>query len=415
MKRVALIPFAALALNAHATSTPSYPMGGWEVKIESGDVERRPQISHKTHELDTERSSPIEDPSSPTGYHFALKKFAPQSTIGQTSALRKMNPLSRKGFLLGNLRKALNEDAYRHFHRLDPLVPFLRSRQQRYLYGNLSPENGPALVNSDYEYEGISDRAFGFCWGFSTLNRYFAYLAFYDSSLEAPVAYVPNGKNLNERWFRYYEDIIDDIMNGIPRVVPGFRNFSEFSAIPEIEFYLKLKSTEAWALRAISTSNLKTFFTSTSELDSPSIDRLVKQLKVRLDRGELPKILFTAADSRKQMGGTLDVHSVIVNGVHLNQDGSGEIDIWDINFYFSDLRKEKKILEIRLNPETGKRELHYRPWYEKKATPEASYRSSLLGQVRISPDDASEMGDLLQNLRFFCHPKNSTSRYCQVP
>ena len=108
------------------------------------------------------------------------------------------------------------------------------------------------------------------------------------------------------------------------------------------------------------------------------------------------------------------MHSVIVNGVNLNSDGTGEIDIWDINFYFSDLKKERKILEVRLNSETGKRELHYRPWYEKKDTPEASYRSSLLGQVRISPDDASEMGDLIQNLRFFCDPRNSTSRYCVI-
>jgi hypothetical protein len=109
------------------------------------------------------------------------------------------------------------------------------------------------------------------------------------------------------------------------------------------------------------------------------------------------------------------VHSVIVNGVHLKPDGTGEIDIWDINFYFSDLKKERKILEVRLNPKTRRRELHYRPWHEEKETPEATDRSSLLGQVRISPDDASEMGDLIQNLRFFCNPRNATSRYCVIP
>ncbi|NDG85903.1 MAG: hypothetical protein EBX52_12820 [Proteobacteria bacterium] len=401
-------------LPALAAAHSSYSMGGWEVVIRPGDVERKPQISHKTHEMDTERSSPTEDPSPRTGYHFALKEFQKQSAIGGGMAASKFNPFSSRGFIYGNLEKSRNESVHRGFTSRDSLVPLLRARQSLYLYGNLNPENGPALVNSDYEYDGISDRAFGFCWGFSTMNRFFAYLAFYDPSIAPPARYIAGATTQNERWFRYYEGIIDDIMDGKPRVIPGFRNFAEFSSVPEIEFYLKLKNTEAWAQRAISRSTVSTFFTSTRELDSPQIDALVARLKRRLNRGELPKILFTAADSRKQMGGTLDVHSVLVNGVRLEKDGTGEIDVWDINFYFSDLIRERKILEIRKNASTGRRELHYRPWYEKKSTPEATYRSSLLGQVRISPDDAGEMGRILENLREFCDSSASTSRYCRT-
>jgi len=412
MKRIQLL--AVLTLNplpVLAASLPSYPMGGWEVVIRSGNVERKPQISHKTHEMDTERSSPTEDPSPRTGYHLALRTFEKQAAIGRRMALSKMNPFSILGS--GNSRESDNRELYGKFNSRDRLVPFLRARQSRYLYGNLNPENGPALVNSDYEYDGISDRAFGFCWGFSTMNRFFAYLAFYDPAIEPPAPYIAGEPARNESWFRFYEGIIDDIMSGKPRVIPGFRNFSEFSAVPEIEFYLKLKNTEAWARRAISRSTLGTFFTSTRELESGEIDSLVGRLKRRLNRGELPKILFTAADSRKQMGGTLDVHSVLVNGVRLEKDGTGEIDIWDINFYFTDLIRDRKILEIRKNAATGRRELHYRPWYEKKSTPEATYRSSLLGQVRISPDDAGEMGGILRNLRGFCDESATTSRYCR--
>lgn len=393
---------------------PLYPMGGFEVDVQEGDAPRIPQISHKTHELDDERSSPLDDPSPQTGWHFVLHEFLKQSEIGRTSALQKLNPLSQKGFILGNLTKQKDQNYYREqFSARDPITRLLLSRQAFYVYSGLDPAKGPSLVNSDYEFDGISDRAFGFCWGFSTLNRYFAYAAFFDPSLPAPREYIEGGLKKNEQWFRTYESIIDDVLAGVPRVIPGFRNFSEFSAVPEIEFYLKLKATRAWALRAISTGSLKTFFTSTEELESKEIDSLVKSLKLRLSRGELPKILFTAADSRKQFGGSLDVHSVIANGIEMNPDGTGKIDIWDINFYFPDLAKAPKSIEIRRNPRTGLRELHYGPWWEQKSTPSATERSSLLGKVRISPEDAAEMGNLIRNLKTFCADQDRAYRYCK--
>ena len=396
-------------------TTVLYPMGKWKVVVKRGDVERKPQISHKTHELDTERSSPLSDPSATPGYHFALEQFIPQASIGRNSAFSKVNPISERGFLRGNYNKIKNGHYYReHFSSKDPIVQFLKSRQSRYVYGKINPIHGPGLVNSDYEFDGISDRAFGFCWGFSTLNRYFAYGAFFDPNESVPFAYVPNGKSRNEEWFKFYEPIIDDIMSGIPRVVPGFSNFSEFTAAPEIEFYLKLKATEAWGARAISIGSLNTFFTSTEQLEDSELNELIKDLKLKLSRGELPKILFTAADSRKKFGGTLDVHSVIVNGIHMNADGTGEIKVWDINFYFPDLIKDPKILEIVVNPETGKRELHYRPWLEQKDTPAETYRSSLLGKVRISPEDESEMGGLIRGLKSFCREGNHAHKYCGI-
>ncbi|MBU6153882.1 MAG: hypothetical protein KGP28_06230 [Bdellovibrionales bacterium] len=399
--------------NANSAQTrPLYTMGGYEVLVVDGDVEREPQLSHKTHELDDERSSPSEDPSPRTGSHFELKEFRTQSSMGRGSALSKLNPLSSTGFLKGNLQKRKDEKYYKdQFSYHDLLVPFLKSRQYRYLYGSMDRKHGPALVNSDYEFKGISDREFGFCWGFSTLNRFFGYLAFFEPNATIPHAYVRNGKEKNERWFRHYETIINDILSGHPRIIPGFSDFSEFSSVPEIEFYLKLKAAEAWALRAISTGSLGTFFSSTEELDEAGIDQLIRSLRARHQRGELPKILFTAADSRKHFGGSLDVHSVIATAVHLNPDGTGKIDLWDINFYFNDLIRSPKFLEIRFNASTGKRELHYPLWHEAKGTPEATARSSLLGQIRISPEEDSEMGQIVRNLKRFCGDP-TTRQYC---
>jgi hypothetical protein len=411
-----LVPSGSLNARASQMDSPRrlplYSMGGRAVEVEAGNTPRTPQISHKSHELDDERSSPRKDPSPVTGFHLVLTDFEPQRTLAAEAALYKLNPFDPKGALLGNLSWNRGSDLYSSFRSNDPLVPFLRSRQAAYLYGRIDPTRGPALVNSDYEFAGISDRAFGYCWGLSTLNRYFAYAAFFDPTLPAPDVYVPGGLARNERWFRFYESIIDDIMDGIPRVIPGFHNFSEFSAVPEIEMYLKLKVMDAWALRAISAGSLKTFFNSTTELDDGGVNELVRSLARRLNRGEIPKILFTAADSRTRFGGSLDVHSVLVNGVHLSPDGTGRIDLWDINFYFEDLIHEPKFIEIRRNRSTGRRELHYGVWFEQKKDPVSTYRSSLLGKVRISPEDASEMGQLIENLRVFCSKRHHL-KYCQ--
>ena len=157
---------------------------------------------------------------------------------------------------------------------------------------------------------------------------------------------------------------------------------------------------------------MKTFFSSTEELTESGLDELLRGIRRKLNQGELPKILFTAADSRKRFGGSLDVHSVIANGVKLNPDGTGRIEIWDINFYFTDLIQAPKFLEIRFNPSTGRRELHYPQWYEIKETAESTYRSSLLGKVRISPEDHSEMGGLIRNLKRFCGDP-TTRNYCR--
>ncbi len=404
--------FFSFQASAHA-QTPLYKMGHWNVLVQEGNVERIPQIKHRSHEVDTERSSPNEDPSPQLGYHFVLEKFLSQASVGQSRALSKLNPFAKKGALLGNLTKEADEDYYQHtFSDQDSIIPYLKSRQTRYRYGHFNLNDGPALVNSDYEFSGISDRAFGYCWGFSTFNRFFAYAAFFDPSIPSPVAYIPEGKERNEAWFRHYGPIVDDVLRGIPRVIAGFKNFSEFSAIPEIEFYLKVKAMDAWSLRAISAANLTTFFSSTRELDETELNSLIKSLQQKLRRGELPKILFTAADSKKQLGGSLDVHSVIVNGLKMNPDGSGEIAIWDINFYFSDLMKNRKFIEIRFNRETGKRELHYLPWYEAKETPIDTYRSTLLGKVRVSPEDEAEMGALIRNLKAFCQKDEYSQKYC---
>lgn len=266
-------------------------------------------------------------------------------------------------------------------------------------------------MNSDYEYMGIADRKFGFCWGFTTVHRYFSILAFFDPSAPAP-KYLQNGLVQNEEWFRFYEKKIDAIMKGQATVIPGFANFREFTSIPEIEMYLKLHAMTAWANRAVSTSSLSTFWSSTDEMNDAAITALTTDLEARIRRGELPKILFTAAVTVTSfLGGSADIHSVMVNGLQMNPDGSGKIMVWDANFYAEDYLAASKFIEIRRKAD-GTRELRFAPWWENLATPEATERSDLLGLVRVSPEMDTENNIMVESLKSFCSDGENAAKFC---
>ncbi len=389
---------------------PLYSMMGLDVVVKPGDVDRAPLGKHwAPHELATERSQPVSDPSLVLGYHFELAELRKQQGVAKDQAWQSITStpsfLKREGESKLNFEKAIVEDP--------DLLKLYELHRDRYTPGHMRTEDGPAIVNSDYEYRNISDREFGYCWGFATFNRFFAQLAFFDDTV-VPYGlprYVWGGLEKNEVWFRYYEKKIDQILDGKAALIPGFKDFRSFTLIPEIEFYIKLKAMKLWSARAISLNMLKTFFTSTKPLKDDEIGALLEDLKKRTERGELPKIMFTAKNSHKVFGGTADVHVVLATGVEINPDGSGKILLWDINFYAEDYLKSPKWIEVRKVPGKG-RELHYAPWFEKKETPKLTAESTMLGQVRITPENRRENDEMITSLKRFC-AVSSTAKYCK--
>jgi hypothetical protein len=386
-----------------------YKMGRFKVWVMPGDVERIEAHRRGSHEMDTEHSGGDTDPSILRGYHFATERFVKQTSVAVRTAGAQMVKSPAIAY------KKLFQDNHKEYSRIKKTRPeqfeLFELNSSRYLKGAPQISHSPVLVNSDYEFTDISDRHFGYCWGFATMNRYFTQLAFFDKDAMAP-AYKMNGLWDNKEWFEFYQKIIDEILEGQAQVIPGFANFREFTQIPEIEFYLKLRTMDLWSHRAITFGALETFFTSTKPMSKPNINRLVSDLKARLERHELPKILFTAMVSSKILGGSVDVHSVIVTGVEQNPDGTGKIDLWDINFYAEDYLKSPKFIEIRQGKDGL--ELHYGPWFEKKETEEATYLSSRLGEVRVAPENDAENAMMLKSLRKFCSSKVSTASYCQA-
>ncbi len=341
------------------------------------------------HEVDTAHDQAENDPS--RGVKYRLKKPLNQERLVLTGT---------NGNIEKNIQKSFRtmKAEYRHHsasreRASDPAYHrYLRVHQDRY---QPQVENGLTLVNADHEFEGISDRKFGYCWGFSTLFRNLTQLAFFDPSLPR----VPD--------VEYYLRKIDRLVAGQATVIPGYRNIRELSLEPRIELYLKLNTMELWRSRAVRSSSLKIFKNSTEAMSFEEVESLLRNLETRLERGEFPKVLFSALiPSGKILGMSTDIHVVLVNRVERLPGNRAKIHLWDINFYAETLKKSPKIIEV-----TSKHGLVYEPWYE----PDKPYAeaSAMVSRVELAPEEDIEVAQNLKSLKNFCEA-SQTRHYCKL-
>jgi hypothetical protein len=340
------------------------------------------------HEVDTAHDHAGNDPS--RGTRFRLKKPLNQERLVLTgtngnieknieSAFRSMKSEYRR---MKSARERISDPAY---------TRYLRIHQGMY---QPEAENGLTLVNADHEFEGISDRKFGYCWGFATLFRNLTQLAFFDPSQPR----VPD--------VEFYLRKIDRIVAGHATVIPGYRNLRELSLEPRIELYLKLNTMELWRNRAVRSTSLNIFKNSTEAMSFEEVESLLRNLEVRLQRGEFPKVLFSALiPTGKILGMSTDIHVVLVNRVERLSGNRAKIHLWDINFYAETLKKSPKIIEV-----TSKHGLVYEPWYE----PDKPYAeaSALVSRIEFAPEENIEVSRNLKSLKAFCEA-SMTRHHCQ--
>lgn len=364
---------------AAPSPTPALPM------TEFGDID----ISH---------DFPQNDPS--VGPMLTLDKEIPQWQVLASEVASDLVPFRREHADLDSLPKT---KAYAQLLAEDPAAfEVLKLHASRYVP---QERNGPTLVNANHEFAGISDRAFGYCWGFATLVRYFETLAFWDPRPAADAPWFGDRK----AWVAYYRLKINAIIAGEATVVPGFPDFRAFSLVPEIELELKKAAMHLWKTRIVQGKTPGIFRNSTTVMTAEQRATLVSELKARLARGEMPKILFTAMLSEyvKVMGiklGSKDIHASLVHHVRETADGAVFIDLWDINFYAETQEKKPVYIEIRPNGE-----VRFWPWYESKHPGVPADQSTLLGQVILAPEGDRETVQMVRSLGEFCAAK---PEYC---
>ena len=347
---------------------------------------QQPLTNDSVHE-DTSHDRLANDPSDPRRV-LRLPESIPQQdfAVGET-LYRTVVPSYDLGSILDSIGKPtyteiLNEQKWMfgYFRKTaDRRIPRL--------------ENGPTTINADHEYAGISDRKFGYCWGYATFVRFFTQVAFYDPTLKKP--------SLKETLAA-----VDQVLKGKATLFPGYANFRELTLNPKVEFHLKLAAMELWRARAIQASSVGITLKSTTWMTFNEVETLAKNLESRLKRGEFPKLVFSSLIPTKPLYGiNTDIHVVPAYRVERLPNKRIRIHLWDINFYAETLEKEPKYLEIDSN-----HQITYGP-YKEEGTPYA-YGSDIIGRVIIAPENDRENATMLNSLHVFCSDAK-TAKYCK--
>jgi len=398
------------------STSPALLLGALLLFCVTSPLQARAQVQNfdKTpseHEVDSAHDKAENDPSPQP--QMILSKPIPQNQLMVTGTLKGISKNVAQGLastLFDYSPLMLPITIYRKFHRPPTYAEAVQKYPELFRFFDIHEhrytpklEYGPTLVNSDHEYEGISDRAHGYCWGFATLVRYFTVLAFFDPSQAKP---APLSALRYQDWIHFYEKKIDQVVRGEATVIPGFRNFRELSLVPELELYLKLNAMELWRSRAMKFGSVKIFHDATNEMKPKEVDAMLNNLEARIRRGELPKIIFSSLiPSEKILGMNTDIHVVLAYGVERLDHHRARIKLWDINFYTETLVREPKYLEI--TPEGG---ILYQPWYE--PTKPYAKGSDLVARVSIAPENDAEEMQMLLSLKAFCGQAQN-AHYCE--
>jgi hypothetical protein len=199
---------------------------------------------------------------------------------------------------------------------------------------------------------------------------------------------------------------MDRIIAGEAALIPGYSGLRELSLEPEYELYMKLNSMQLWKTRAVRLKSLPIFKNATKPLPSEKLHQFVHDLKVRLNRNEMPKIIFSALiPSKTILGLNTDIHVVLANKLETLENGNIRIHVWDINFYAETLIREPKYIEI-----TPEQQIHYAPWYDPSAR--EPLKSDLVARVEFTPENDAETAKILRSLAKFCkeHPNYCINR-----
>lgn len=277
-------------------------------------------------------------------------------------------------------------------------------------------ENSPSLVNANFEFEGISQRDYGYCWGFATLVRNFNVLAFYDPELKPT---DEDGKVIDPQtdrntWVEYYEHKIDQVAAYDEAVLfPGFKNFRELSMVPELELYLKLKTMQIWRHLAVGAEGFGIMIRTHRDMTPGQGRKLIDNLEARIARHEMPKLnIASGVKTPKPFSYSKYLHVVLAYGIKRLEGGGAKIQIWDPNYYGETLVAAPKEIEIAADGI-----IYYRPWLETdvgqfKKHPEQLELTGRLAKIEISPENNYETVKHIRELRRFCSD-DETSKYCE--
>ena len=245
-----------------------------------------------------------------------------------------------------------------------------------------SVEHSLPWQNTGSDYAGIVDMEFGICMGHTSAQRKFNVLSFYDSKLSSE---VPDRTKSPEKWLKYYQDRIDDVMDNRPAIFPGFENLNQLASDPELSPYIKRKILKQWADNNISLGGGKILSAIKRKMDAKDLQKLYSDVKEKIDFSLSPRLYF-AAGNENIMTDRKWIHVMQVYDISPpHTDGSYVLHIWDPNYPANEAAQR-----VVVYPD-GR----------------IDYDGMPLTEVGIVPWEDFEIGEMTGNLIEFCakHPE----------
>ncbi len=127
---------------------------------------------------------------------------------------------------------------------------------------------------------------YGYCHGMTMVSRQFFYFAEFKPEMEIPAKIVKSERKIE----KYFEDKIDDVMNGIPTVFPKYKNLTELSKT-NVEEHIMRHVADQWGLNTAQYPLYKQY-SDWEYLDEKSLLNLVDDLKYYLEKGFYPRLIL---------------------------------------------------------------------------------------------------------------------------
>ncbi len=163
----------------------------------------------------------------------------------------------------------------------------------------------------------------GYCRGFAVTQQRFNRLGFFNPNATIPADVRSNPARRRE----YFRQIINDLHNNVPRVIPGFANLYEFGSsteFPEIRQLLQDEIAREWRDLSVNFHASSSAF-GNEGMSIPERNSLVTDLQYRLDHGMQPSI-----DVSGMNGGSADIHVMLVNEIR-EENGNKVLCLTDSN------------------------------------------------------------------------------------
>ena len=177
--------------------------------------------------------------------------------------------------------------------------------------------------NFDEDFKEVSQRDFGVCSGFATLQRNFNILLHFDPKNEAQqnVPFIIK----REEYLKFYTELLTRASEGFPVIIPYMNNLKQLMTDPDIQLFTKKLIIKKWAENNTSLQGIEQFLKHKKRLSRDKFESLHQTISERLKSGYNP-IIYSSFPSTQDI--KFNIHVVQVVDISAFDPISKTFDLW---------------------------------------------------------------------------------------